>query len=323
MEFKYSIDECDVVDKDKLRRFRSRLTDWYEWMMTDPEHSIWTQINRMLLHDTVYWTINEARGIAINDSSQSLGFNGAVSQFIDQSYVATQLLSIRRLTEKSASDDSISLTRILRDLEENAHLFTREIYVCHDGRPFDPQPAKTRFLDDIKSKKSPFSGDVPTEGPEAWYRTESAHKTFDGLCGSDGKTNSRDQLTSIKIFDQLRSNLDICFDLNRIASKFIAHAADAKSRGKLTEEERQITYSMIIECQKVICLVATFIYGRVLQMGGHGLIPHIQYGHLKEIDKAWVTTQHISELEKFWYKHCDEVEAWTSGDWVEELNLSV
>jgi hypothetical protein len=147
MAYEYLPSQCDVRVEElpRLERFHERLNVWRQWLSED-EHSIWQQIRRMLWNDMVFRTINECRRLATQNTSAVVGFNGPVAAFIDEGYVATQLLAIRRLTENNRRRDAITLPRLLDDMKANADLFTRELYVCHDGLPFDPEPARERSL---------------------------------------------------------------------------------------------------------------------------------------------------------------------------------
>src|SRR3546814_1313959 len=117
----------------------------------------------MLWEDMVFRTINECRRLADKSPSQSVGFNRDVASFVDSGYVAKQLLAIRRLTEITKRGDAITLPRILDDMKSNADLFTREIYVCHDGLPFDPGPAQQRSFNGLMEEAEQNSGVVVSD----------------------------------------------------------------------------------------------------------------------------------------------------------------
>ncbi len=155
MSFDYPNSECDVRESERprLKRFRERFSVWRDWLSKD-EHSIWGQIHGMLWNDMVFRTVNECRRLAHKNPSPHVAFNGAVVSFIDEGYAAKQLLAIRRLTETNGRGDAITLPRLLDDMKANAELFTREMYVCHDGLPFDPRPAQERFFQEVSAAYS-------------------------------------------------------------------------------------------------------------------------------------------------------------------------
>ncbi|MHB1219518.1 MAG: hypothetical protein ACYC1L_15105 [Alphaproteobacteria bacterium] len=282
MKFEFPTSKCDVRPEylSSLESFRERLLVWDTWLSID-EHSIWNQITRMLWNDMIFRSINECRRIASREPSPQVGFNGSVATFIDQSYVATQLLAVRRLTERNVKGDAITLYRLLDDMKKNAGIFTRENYVCNDGLPFDPGPARERtmkqLMEEAEKNDGVFVTSMPTTGPDAYDSAVRAHESFDRLTGVDGRNRSRDDRLDSNIFDLLKSKLSICDGINTIASKFIAHAADAGSRNKVIDEETSITMRRIEACHRVICRVAAFINGPLLYIGGHGLIPIPQF----------------------------------------------
>ncbi len=320
--YDFDIGDCDVVNKERLRQYREKRNRWIEILSEDEEHSIVFQINQMIWNDAVFRMINHARKLAADDTQEGAKINGTISEFIDQSYVATQLLAVRRLSERSKRGDEISLKSLIKDMKENSNLITRETYVAHDGLPFDPEPAKGRFLQNLSpSKLGAAAGGIPASGPDAWAASERAHSGFDMICSGKPVRTDREQKVDPGVFDQLIKHLGACSRFEMIASKFIAHAADRASRGKLPSNQRSVTLEQITRCHQAICRVAAFIYGPVLFIGGFGLLPHAQYGHLEYLDQAWVTTEDLKKLQAYWHKHHKSVEGWISGDWIEKLGL--
>lgn len=326
MDFDYPVSDCDVrvTERPRLEKFRERLGVWRVWLSKD-EHSIWGQIHGMLWNDIVFRTINECRRISQENPSPNVGFNSAVASFIDQSYAANQLLAIRRLTETNGRADAITLPRLLDDMKANADLFTREIYVCHDGLPFDPEPARQQSLTRLAAETEENNGVTPThlsaKGPHAYDTATLVHEHFDVLIGADGRPWCRDDKLDPAIFDKLKSKLGACAGINKIASKFIAHAADSGSRGKLSDRERNVTLSRIEACHRIICRVAAYINGPLLYIGDSGLIPTPQFDHLEHLDRGWVDPANTDAIARYWEKRAEKVEKWTDGDWDKLLKL--
>ncbi len=319
------ISKCDVCDREKLKKFRKKLGTWHEWLLTD-DHSIWRQIHFMIWNDMIFRTINECRRLNHKNPSPNVGFNRDVATFIDEGYVAKQLLAIRRLTETDRRGGAITIPRLLDDMRDNANLFTREIYVCHkNGLPFDPEPARQRHLRKLTAEAEKNNGAtftrMDTEGPKAYDMASLAHETFDRLMGAVGKSRSRNDTLDTAFFDQIKSKLGFSSEINRVASKFIAHAADAGSRGQLDNGKHDITLARIAACQRIICRVAAYIRGPLLQLGCGGLVPTPQYNQLEHLEKGWLDPANLEILGQYWDERAAKIEKWIEGDWDTLLNL--
>ncbi len=319
--FKYEEKDCDVVDRTKLGEFRKRLKVWNEWLKRDKEHSIWTQIHSMLWNDAVFRSVNEARRLAKATPRPTVAFNGPVARFVDQSYVATQLLAIRRLIEKDKRGDTISLRRLIDDMKANSHLFTREIYVSHDGLAFDPTPARDAYV-----KRAIAAGGVgfsweATEGPGAWHSTERMHEAFDRISVGAPGTRTRDDCIDPQIFDLLNSKLGGCHSVGKVASAFIAHAADSEARTAFSPDQRKITLDRISACHKMICQVASYIYGPLLDIASTSLLPVPQDDQFANFEKSWADVEDLPKLHEYWDEHNERIESWIAGKWVQAFKL--
>lgn len=314
LEYAYAPEACDISDdqRDKLLSFRERRSLWHEWLISD-EASIWNQIHTMLWNDAVFWSINEMRRIAYEEKDDRVGINPEVANFIDQGYATTQLLAIRKLTDPSK--DALSLPRILSDMKTNAELFTREIYVCNDGLSFDANQVNP--TEDIP----PFTEGSPvvfrrlqTGGPNDAFMSQQSHLAFDRLPRLSTSTQ-RNEVVDPKVFDALRSKLGVCANVSKVASKFIAHAADSQSRDRLPENERRITFERIRVCHRTIVRVASAIRGPLLDFSSPDLYPTPQYDHLEKIDLPLVRPENIEAISDFWDEHQRKNELWLEGGW--------
>ncbi len=327
MEFQYQVTKCDVpvAGQAKLLLYRDCLKRWQGWLFED-EHAIWQQIHRMLWNDMVFRTINECRRLAAENPDDAVGFNPTILEFIDQSYASTQLLAIRRLTEQARSNDAISIPRLLRDMKSAKELFTREHFVCHDGLLFDGTLAREKFSKQVQTEE-PNRGKIvmtrlPTSGHEAFDTTELAHNHFDALLRGGTGHRSRDDRLDPAIFDNLNSKLGFLGDINKVTSKFIAHAADGTSRKTLNSRERTVTLNKISACHRAIVRIATYISNDLLYFGQSDLIPITQFDLLKNLDKGLVTSRNLKQLNNFWDCRAREVEKYVNGNWREKFKPS-
>src|SRR3546814_17810416 len=115
---------------------------------------------------------------------------------------------------------------------------------------------------------------LPTSGPEAYVTSTLVHRNFDRLIGANGAQWSRDDKLDPAIFDKIKSKLGACHGIKKVASKFIAHADDAGSRGTVSEKERRVTLDRIQVCPRLICHVAAYINGPLHYIGGSNFLPN-------------------------------------------------
>ncbi|MGA7925661.1 MAG: hypothetical protein WCA20_06660 [Candidatus Sulfotelmatobacter sp.] len=136
--YKTTIDQCDVVDREALVLYRVKRYEWLSWyeLRKGDPNTIQQQLFSMMFLDLAYRTLAFARQKTDEDSVVSAQ-SGLLAHFLDQGYVATQVLAIRRLLD--GRKDVFSLRRLLDDITKHQHLITREIYVCNDGLLFDSE----------------------------------------------------------------------------------------------------------------------------------------------------------------------------------------
>lgn len=293
-EFKISVDECDVEDNERLIEYRAKRIEWLQWLRLDgDEHAIWRQIYGMLWNDALFRTINESRRIA-KEVGESAALNGPLSRFIDQSYVATQVLAIRRLCESQQRNPKrqiISLRRLIDDIRNHKNLLSRENFIGFDGLPFTPGSAPRSRMDSD---------------------SERAQMGFDRLSGVKPEQRSRSDVIADKVFELLDQKLeDSGYDnIREYGNKFIAHAADRTSRETLENTQTGISLDGIEHCHKAICQIANIVSGHILWDVTSSLFPESQFDQLEFLDKAWLPANELPKLREFWQRHAEEVRSW-------------
>ena len=129
-----------MADKESLAIFKVNIIKWQEMLTGNDQHSIYNQIQDIIWNDNVYRTFNEARRISAETNGSSTGLAGTLIELVDRMFVTHQSMAIRMLIDdyEWRPDRSVySLPRLLKEIEQNKNLFTRENYICYDGLPFD------------------------------------------------------------------------------------------------------------------------------------------------------------------------------------------
>ncbi len=254
------------------------------------------------------------RRIAHEEADDGFGFNPELASMIDQGYATTQLLAIRKLTDPSG--DALSLPRLLSDMKRNSELFTRELYVCNDGLSFEGENSELSgiVLGGSENPADPVFSRMRVGGPTDAFTSQRTHKSFDMIPHLPGASR-RDELVNPNVFDALKSKLGVCANVSKVASKFVAHAADAQSRKKLSERDRRVTFEKIRVCQRAIVRVASAIRGPLLDFSSTDLYPTPQYDHLEKIEVPMVRTENVELISDFWDEHQRKNENWLEGGW--------
>ena len=315
-EYSYSIGQCDVLDKEKGEAFRKKRMQWMEWLKGEDSHSIFRQIYSMLWDYALFLTVNELRKMAATQPEHGVGFNGPVIRLFDAGFATTQAITIRRLIEKPKANPRwavISLRRVLKDIEQNLDLITRENYVCHDGLPYDYDSVHQKWLSSLPLTKSGVHvGSLPTKGPDAWPTAERIHKNFDILSQVNPKSRTREDRIKIEVLGHLETEIKKCESIKKYADKFIAHATAPETRTSLSDSEKSITLERLETCHKIIYQVASFISGPLLWESNLGGLSVPQYDHLKNLDKNWVSPRNLEKAREKWDEFANEVSNWDS-----------
>lgn len=318
MKFQYSVDQCDVDDKDQLKSFRSHLSEWSH-MIEDDEQSVWNQIYEMMWIDAVFRSANAARGLARKYDASSKNYD--LSSLIDRGYVSVQALAIRKLLEKSAKQPDkqvISLRRLLDDIKAKRASITREMYVANDGLPYDPTSGQGRFLEEAMARGSSgvWVSGLPLEGPEAWSASERKHEIFDRLSGVSPDKRNKSDLIQEALFVDMEELLENSgyLKIKGFVDKFVAHASDSYSRSSV-DFPRGFSLDSIRVCHKAICRVAHTISIDILWIGSRGFIPVAQYDKFHALDRPWVKEADVEALSQFWDKHVSDTQEWFKSSW--------
>lgn len=288
---------CDVSDKESLARFRERRRVWEEWQTTDEVHSIHKQIDEMIFDHAIFESINLASKIAAENEDSSVAVSPTAFWYLHKSYVANQFMAIRRLYDEDHRGDTITLKRLLRDVKENFELFTRENFVCHDGLPFDPKPDREKHNAEMMKRGS----GAHWVQRQPFHLSEQRHSLFDSLLRIVDKsyniTGARDESLPVDLIHRASNHLGCCANVQTIASKFIAHAADQNNRARLNDTEANITFGHIEKCHLALCSVAHFI-GSDLLLDYPLCIATPQFEVFENFNKPWVKESDITRLQE-------------------------
>lgn len=284
---------CDVEDKEKLALFRLKRTEWKECLL-EGDLSIANQITNMLWNDTVFRTFDETRRLTTERKTEAFGFNAPLLNLLDQGYLSTQVMSIRRLTDPNFHDPNkaiISLPRLIDDMQKYRDIITRENYICYKGNVFnevvkDPEDFSKHFH---------------------WTKKQ---EYFDKLADVSAENRQRTDKISETKFKALRKKLEVCQDLRTYANKFIAHASDPKNRTTLTDKQKNITRQHLDEAYIAIIRVSSYLSVMILYETSLGDVPKTAFNQVKNLDKPMLAAEDLNKLRDFWKIRTEEIASW-------------
>jgi hypothetical protein len=305
--YKSRIEDCDVVDRERLAKYRAKREEWLGWYesQNDEPNSIQQQIFSMIFLDLAYRMLEEPRRDTQNANVSAK--SGLLAHLLDQGYVATQVLAIRRLLDKRK--DVVSLRRLFDDIFNHKHLFTRELYVCYDGLPYDPEAWQA-----LPQTPEIHIWGIEAPGLSNFLMARHRQEKFDRLSGISTSNRQRCDLIRDSVFDKVEQWLETSAaeKLITLSHKFLAHAANMNSLGSLRYAGIQLAdvkevHRAIIRVERAITDELLFI--EVIR----DVVPMTPLGFLKGLDNPYVATSSIADMEKHWEQLADERDKWPAG----------
>ncbi len=280
--------------------------DWYELRPEEP-HSIENQIHQMFFADLTYRSVVATRSSDARCETSS-GCHPTLTFLLDTGYVVSQVLAILRLLDNRP--DVISVARLLADVKSQRKLFTRENYVAGDGKPYDYDACVRSALG--TSREVEIFG-IQAPGLSHALIAKQRHETFDLLCGRTVK-RSRGDLIGCSIFDRMAGWLQgvSARNLRQVRNKFLAHAADERSRQSLRYEGVQL--AEIDEAQKAIVRVERAIVDVILAYEVYrDVIPLPPLGMFNGLEKSYTSPGGPQVMYTRWQELDRERNGWSHG----------
>jgi type IV secretory pathway TrbD component len=300
--------ECDVQDQLRLIEYRAKRQEWLRWysLHKDVPNNIQQQIFSMLFMDLAYRSVTQPRQVGEQDADLAVR-NGLLAHLLDQGYVASQVFAIRKLLDKRS--DVISLRRLLNDIHNNRSLITREIYVSHNGVPYDPDLWK-QLPQQVEYQI--FGINAP--GLSHYLASKHRHETFDLLAGINCSLRQRGDLIRDEVFKTLNNWLDTspAAHFITLSHKFFAHAADMTSLGSL--KYSGIKLDDVASTQRAIIRVERAITDEILFIGvAREVVPMPPLGLFQKLQFPYSLEESIPDMEKMWDLLTEERNQWRYG----------
>src|ERR1700683_5105410 len=127
--------------------FSAKLADWKLRFDGPDAHCVTRQINQLIWRSAYYRSVNESRKFLIDGPEGGKQANGSLHELIDDAYFIINSIGIRRLLddgEMSGKRGVYSLYGLLRDINSQARLITRENVLGARNLEYDYVPIKRR-----------------------------------------------------------------------------------------------------------------------------------------------------------------------------------
>jgi hypothetical protein len=300
--------DCDVPPERRsaLQAYRAKRRTWLDWIDKDEDHAIWTTLSAMIWNDVSFKTLAY---LGANDPNSPLA-NSLLAEKLINGHVATQVLAIRRLMDKTRN--TISLRRLISDIRSNYALFTRENYVCHDGLPYDYEAVMHAEIMQ-RANSGPFWG--ATNGSQAWGTSQMAHEQFDRLSGIAPANRKREDRLPRALLDRIEQwlNTSDADELAEWSHVYLAHAGSVENRKALAEAI--ITNDRITAVTRVLARVTEAISAYLLCAGGrsNALMPTAQFNQFEHLDRPVLQPDQLEALHDLWARLTDERDKFLEG----------
>ena len=316
-------DQCDVEDANALQDYRSKRAEWIGWLSADSENDIWTQLSRMTWNDAVFRLINEARRLTADSGQRCSIHNRMLDGFAVEGYLAIQLLTVRRLTDRRRN--TISLYRLVHDVKRSRRLITRENYVSFDGVPYDYGPAQQEAMNQALHRADDEDIEhLPSPALSSWIKSATRHKMFDRISNKDAPNRCRTDLIDDIVLERFHSMVGReCYgELLEIADNFLAHAGGPYMRTR-SRKDIKITLDLIADAHHKLLTACHILSTAILNYADRNWLPVAQYNIFENLDKPWAPSDNLKGLHKWWKEHERKLSCWRQHALDEVLSSDV
>lgn len=299
-KYDYAVEKCDIPSAryGLLREYRNFRDDITERINGDDATSIKNQILDLTWNTAVFRMLNEARFL-----EKERAVSSTMWELIVAGYASMMILGIRRLLDTNRRSNSL-ISTILK-IKDYPHFHTRELYVCHDGLPFDWLSLQTNAMKTMR----PGLQWLPTKGPTAYAGSELAHLSFNKFC-SEPATGKRGEKFSIDLLDELTSQLNTpgLRAIHILADQRYAHMDRHSAK---TDSIPNVTYNDIDSALENLVRIGNRLSLLFLNQHVFGsAVATPQFNPVEHLDQAWITPSTAPLMEKYWDEISTKMNLW-------------
>ncbi|HPR65299.1 MAG TPA: hypothetical protein PK014_13905 [Thermoanaerobaculia bacterium] len=318
--------------EDYLKHIKSRWELWNRAIWEDKkENTILNQIYHLIWNSSIWQLINESRKYADRNADGSIKLNGILHAFIDDNFVSSQLVAVRRLIDGAYPIEGkkgiYSLISVLNDVIANVQYLTRQNIFLIKEIPYYDNEVKKEFQEYIEKKVQEGEKCFAIPGSLYYERTENLHKNLDRLCATNKDKRLPNDTISVDLLNSLLNRLnEVCKKIKNRVDKHIAHNATLESKAEIDPAELEVTLNDLLDAQDHICIVANFIHCFFLNEGELGFLSIIQEKKYSYLDQPFFKKEILQHLDEKWgelRKHYDDLRRMNWADYVSKLELQI
>lgn len=302
--------------------FESKWKEWQGCLADDADrNSVSMQVKSMMWRACAFRTINDARGLAVEAKDGGLQLNALLHGLLDESFIASQLIDIRRLSEDNWKIDGPkgvrSLGVLLKDLEQHVDLLTRSNLCKALGVPVD-MTALYREIHDQTIEKLREGRKVFAGGGRFPY-AEGTHGIIDEFCGVDASSRRPQDRVDSELFRNMRKRLrNDCLQATTWADKFLAHAATPASRE--TVVIKAIDLGELWRAQETIARIYS-VLEHLFGGAAAPCVPIVAYDIGRWAEQPLVNRQDLPRFRSAWERWSETARDWNNDslDWMRSI----
>lgn len=302
---------------DKNNDFKNKRKEWLEVIRGDDPHSITNQLIEMTWDAASYRVINEARRLApVTPEGKGVQLSGLVHTLVDRTFFTSQMSAVRRLVDTSGIRGArgvYSLDGLLKDMQSNHQLFTREAMFYAMGLEYDYTQIQLDRDEFVRQQYR--NGNKSFFIPEKlnWEKNEHLHAQIDRLSGINQNKRTPDDKVPKSLFKNLIARLEAdSKDLSKYVDKYIAHASATCNRPKADPSDAGVTLGHLLKALQTIAEVASFTAREVLADGCPTFLATFVGGDkFIYMDRPLVSPENRGKIEEAWQKFEQETGKWS------------
>ncbi len=298
-------------NKKKGIDFSAQRARWLEGLIGDDRNSVRVQLQSLSWDVAAFTIIGEAIKLSPRNEIGRRKVNSLIIDLLRVGFYSNLLSSLRRLTDRRKG--TVSLTRILMEMNENSRHFTRSAILSAENKPYDYAPIRKAEELFVQQNLQPGKViNIPSELD--WEVIADRHERIDRLVRKDESSRQPDDHLPKRLFENLLQKIESdSHEVELYANNFVAHAAGKNSETRKKADEIELAHDKLMKCHRSLCEVFNFVRSTILGDSSGPTLAYPAFDHFAFIDQPIVSSADVPKLRDCWerlHKESFEFAAW-------------